>query len=551
MKANQRPAIAIALTAILALSGCIGNAQDQLGLASDDGDANLEVSLTATNASDDVAHIGAVLDGVFVHEADAPEGEDYFELELESARADVVGGGDVSAVTAATGDVPAGSYDQVLLRTEKVLAHGADAMGGGGGHGDHSDHGGEDGHHADSNESDDGHDHAHGDEGQNDTAKSDRASLSVTTAAVDLPVNATFDVADDATTSVEIAVDVGASTAGEGFSPVFEVTVKQDGETVETTTASIDAAFTGGETTVEPETPPPAARMTVFGPSGDQLHDPGFEVENGVFVNSLTSAAPVGGSFQFAATKTEAVAEGATIESFEWDFGDGASATGQTVDHAYSEPGAYEVTLTATDSNGVSNTHTLRVIVASWTQSAVDTHFEDGPGNWTASTTGTTTTWALDGEPYEAGSAWHAANHPHSPGYTYENFATATLTSPNITIPEDWVQAGFSVQVHGGGAEEGLYSNSDFTVAYTDGEEPVQVDQFTEVGNWTELGSQAALSDLTGETVQFQFTFSTSGNAPVGDGWFVDAFQIGGIAEEDFRNADLLEEGGDGHDHEH
>jgi len=41
-----------------------------------------------------------------------------------------------------------------------------------------------------------------------------------------------------------------------------------------------------------------------------------------------------------------------TIASYSWDFGDGASATGVTVNHAYEDDGIYTVTLTVTDDDG-------------------------------------------------------------------------------------------------------------------------------------------------------------------------------------------------------
>lgn len=52
-----------------------------------------------------------------------------------------------------------------------------------------------------------------------------------------------------------------------------------------------------------------------------------------------------------------------TVVRYEWDFGDGETATGDTVSHAYSEPGEYTVTLTVEDDSGATatDTHTVRI----------------------------------------------------------------------------------------------------------------------------------------------------------------------------------------------
>jgi PKD repeat protein len=48
---------------------------------------------------------------------------------------------------------------------------------------------------------------------------------------------------------------------------------------------------------------------------------------------------------------------------YQWDFGDGADASGMSVEHAYAAPGVYTVTLTVTDLAGGVGTDTLTVTI--------------------------------------------------------------------------------------------------------------------------------------------------------------------------------------------
>jgi PKD repeat protein len=69
----------------------------------------------------------------------------------------------------------------------------------------------------------------------------------------------------------------------------------------------------------------------------------------------------VGQTVTFSATPNDP--DAGDTHTFAWDFGDGATGTGQEASHAYSSPGEKTVTLTVTDSANESATvtHTLRV----------------------------------------------------------------------------------------------------------------------------------------------------------------------------------------------
>jgi len=52
-----------------------------------------------------------------------------------------------------------------------------------------------------------------------------------------------------------------------------------------------------------------------------------------------------------------------TIISYNWNFGDGGTATGQIVTHKYSSPGTYIVSLTVTDNDGLTDMETKEITV--------------------------------------------------------------------------------------------------------------------------------------------------------------------------------------------
>jgi uncharacterized repeat protein (TIGR01451 family) len=83
------------------------------------------------------------------------------------------------------------------------------------------------------------------------------------------------------------------------------------------------------------------------------------QIQAGFTVSSQT--AYPGEALEFTSVSTT---DGTPL-SYEWDFGDGETGSGAAASHTYTDPGTYEVTLTATDGCDFSETFSLSVEVAS------------------------------------------------------------------------------------------------------------------------------------------------------------------------------------------
>lgn len=67
-------------------------------------------------------------------------------------------------------------------------------------------------------------------------------------------------------------------------------------------------------------------------------------------------------TYTFDATGSGDMNTGGEIKSYEWEFGDGETATGRTVTHTFEERDRYDVTLTVSDDGGMKGSKTRTVV---------------------------------------------------------------------------------------------------------------------------------------------------------------------------------------------
>jgi hypothetical protein len=519
------PLLAVALAASLALAGCVGTQGDASELsASSAGDTELTIAVEAENPGD-VSHMGLELDRALAHDANVSLPDGFHEVSLAGDHADVVHDGEADRVEIASGTVPVGTYDQVLLRLANATVETA--------------------------ASEDGHDHGDGENGHDHGDES--KAKPVSSGSLDLPLNTTFETTLDEPTEIVFTIDVAESHDGDSLTPVFAgAEVVRCNETVSNesdleTRANPDADVPQDD---------PAARVAVFAPNGDKVYEPAFDPKDDEFVNSVSDGFPAGERVQFSATESGAVAEGAVIEEYAWQIGDGTTASGQTAAHVYEEAGVYEVTLETTDTYGNTDTHTVRIVVVGWAQTVADTSFEDG-SEWSQQASEVEVNeWQLAGPGYESSQAWHVGlsddaevdANGSGAGYGPTNEAVR-LVSPQYEIPEDFKLVGYELFV------DGHTSSGQLELSLVTEEDTKTLGVVNDEAEWKRMGGMDALEGVAGQTVQFELAFTAELDPLAeGPGYAVDAFTLAGMAEDDLNNSELLEDasgGHGGHDHEH
>jgi len=141
----------------------------------------------------------------------------------------------------------------------------------------------------------------------------------------------------------------GTATTPEEVRAAIETTAKDLGSSGRDNTygnglVNAPAALLWGGA-VEPPPPPPPPENVL--PAADAGPDASGYTGEAVFFDGSGSSDPDG-----------------SITLFDWDFGDGSSASGETPSHIYAAPGTYTATLTVTDNDGASDTDTAQITIS-------------------------------------------------------------------------------------------------------------------------------------------------------------------------------------------
>lgn len=179
------------------------------------------------------------------------------------------------------------------------------------------------------------------------------------------PDPAYFDVSvsvpDTVTAGDEIPVDATIENLGDQ-SGTQTISVSVDGSQHDTRSVSLGGGASGSLTVAYPTNATDVGDLDISVTSDN---------DGEIATVTVTDAAPTAdaGPARTVATNTTVRFDGTSstdnlgITSYEWDFGDGTTATGTTPTHSFLEPGNYTVELTVTDQGNNTDTDTATVTV--------------------------------------------------------------------------------------------------------------------------------------------------------------------------------------------
>lgn len=157
--------------------------------------------------------------------------------------------------------------------------------------------------------------------------------------------------------------DVKAKITGDNFIGIVTVDF---GPGVELkTTTLVSATQLSVVLSVHPEAASGPRTVTITTPSGRVETSEMFSIKENAIPSAhftvSSSQAGKGEPFSFDATASDD--SDGSIEQYAWDFGDGATGTGATIQHSYSSAGSFHVVLTVTDNGQSKSTATRDLLV--------------------------------------------------------------------------------------------------------------------------------------------------------------------------------------------
>ncbi|TMI21905.1 PKD domain-containing protein, partial [Candidatus Bathyarchaeota archaeon] len=217
---------------------------------------------------------------------------------------------------------------------------------------------------------------------------------------------------------------------------------------------------------------------------------------------NFTPSAPVAGQ---GVSFTGSAIGGTAPYTYAWTFGDGGTASGSTVSHAYSTPGSYSVQLIVADNSAASASTTQTVTVAPQPPSPVQASFTVSPTSILVGQAVTFTGTATGGtQPYSY--SWDFGDGATGSGaiaaYAYSTSGSFTVT---LTVADSASQTG--------SASKSVPVSPSSIPDFTANASPTTVS--VQAGN--SASTQVQLSSLTGfaGTVLLTVTSSPTGPSPV------------------------------------
>ncbi|WP_155119342.1 family 20 glycosylhydrolase [Halomicrobium katesii] len=176
-----------------------------------------------------------------------------------------------------------------------------------------------------------------------------------------------------------------------------------------------------------------------------------------------------------------------SISSYAWDFGDDATASGQTATHTYDSSGEYTITLTVTDDDGATDTNATTVSVGG------DGGECSGVSEWDSGATYTGGDQVIyDGTLWEA-KWWSKGDEPSSDGSPWKQLTACGPPEPVTKTLADLVPKPDSVATD----DDGFEITSSTTIVAE--------------GSGTEVGQ--SLADLLGPATGFDLSVESGSSA--------------------------------------